>query len=207
MFNRKEYMKAYNAWYQLKNKDKLLVQKKEYYKKHKAESKQYYLNHCCTLEAKQAKRKYQAQRRQDPEICKIIKANKKKYYSTQKAREIRSKTRNLKRQEPIERLKVRIGTQIRKKFKRKYKIKKFCVWESLVGYSANDLKQHLENNFLPGMSWDNMKEWHIDHKIPISWAKNENEVIKLFALSNLQPLWAKENVSKGNRWVANVLEI
>ena len=50
------------------------------------------------------------------------------------------------------------------------------------------------------MSWDNYGEWHLDHKIPISWATTEDEVYKLNKYENFQPLWASENCSKGNRY-------
>lgn len=50
------------------------------------------------------------------------------------------------------------------------------------------------------MSWENYGNWHLDHKTPISWAKNETEAILLCHYTNYQPLWAKENISKGNRF-------
>ncbi len=50
------------------------------------------------------------------------------------------------------------------------------------------------------MTWENHGEWHIDHIIPISWGKTESEVIELNHYTNFQPLWAKDNLSKGNRW-------
>lgn len=41
-------------------------------------------------------------------------------------------------------------------------------WQSLVGYTASDLKAHIERQFLAGMSWDNAGDWHIDHIVPVS---------------------------------------
>ncbi len=41
-------------------------------------------------------------------------------------------------------------------------------WETLVGYTCEQLRRHLERRFLPGMTWDNYGEWHVDHKIPVS---------------------------------------
>ena len=41
------------------------------------------------------------------------------------------------------------------------------------------LKKHIENLFCDGMSWDNKSDWHIDHKIPLSYAKSEEELYKL----------------------------
>jgi hypothetical protein len=51
------------------------------------------------------------------------------------------------------------------------------------------------------MNWDNysFRGWHIDHIIPLTSAKNEEELIKLCHYTNLQPLWAKDNLSKGGR--------
>ncbi len=75
-------------------------------------------------------------------------------------------------------------------------------WENLVGYSVQDLKKHIESKFLPGMSWDNRHEWHIDHITPrsafnITSAECE-EFKRCWSLENLQPLWAKDNLSKGS---------
>ena len=51
------------------------------------------------------------------------------------------------------------------------------------------------------MNWVNYGEWHIDHIIPISYAKSELEIYELNHYSNLQPLWSKDNLSKGNRFI------
>ena len=76
-------------------------------------------------------------------------------------------------------------------------------WEDLVGYSVDDLKRHLEKQFKDGMSWGNRSEWHIDHIIPKSvfnYEKPEDDDFKkCWALKNLQPLWAKDNISKHNK--------
>ena len=76
-------------------------------------------------------------------------------------------------------------------------------WEELVGYTVQELMQHLEQRFQPGMSWANYGGWHIDHKIPISvfnFTKPEDIAFgRCWGLPNLQPLWAKENMSKHNK--------
>lgn len=70
----------------------------------------------------------------------------------------------------------------------------------IVGCSPEFLKEHLEKQFTQGMSWDLMgKHIHIDHIIPLSSAKTEEEVYKLCHYTNLQPLWANENLKKGNK--------
>jgi len=71
--------------------------------------------------------------------------------------------------------------------------------ELLIGCSFNIAKEHIENNFKLGMSWSNHGEWHIDHIIPLSSAKTKDELIKLCHYTNLQPLWAIDNLSKGNK--------
>lgn len=71
-------------------------------------------------------------------------------------------------------------------------------WEGLVGYTLEDLKQHLEKQFKDGMNWNNYGPyWHIDHRIPQSWFSFESYEDKGFkecwSLDNLQPKKAYEN--------------
>ncbi len=77
-------------------------------------------------------------------------------------------------------------------------------WEKLVGYTTEDLMNCLGKQFKDGMNWNNYGEWHIDHKKPVSHFNfksfNDVEFKKCWSLNNLQPLWAKENQSKGNRY-------
>lgn len=78
-------------------------------------------------------------------------------------------------------------------------------WESIVGYTLQDLKEHLEKQFLPGMSWDNYgrKGWNIDHIIPIRFFRYNDmrdvEFRYCWSLDNLQPLWEKDNLEKGDK--------
>lgn len=74
-------------------------------------------------------------------------------------------------------------------------------WRDLVPYSLPELMDHLERQFLPGMTWENCGKWHLDHKIPRKYfqIKSEKDVAfkASWALDNLQPLWAIDNIRKG----------
>jgi hypothetical protein len=82
-------------------------------------------------------------------------------------------------------------------------------WRSSLGYSMQELKEHLEKQFAPGMSWDNYGRgaecWHIDHIKPVSWfnfsSVEDVEFKACWALENLAPKWEFENLSKGARFV------
>jgi hypothetical protein len=79
-------------------------------------------------------------------------------------------------------------------------LKKGCHWEDLVGYTVDQLKSHLEKQFLPGMSWENYGKWHIDHKIPVAvfniTSFQDIDFHKCWALDNLQPMWKIDNLKK-----------
>lgn len=77
-------------------------------------------------------------------------------------------------------------------------------WKStakLIGCSVKYLMKHLEKQFKPGMSWQNRNEWHVDHIIPCHAFNltNPEQQKKCFHYTNLQPLWAAENYSKGKK--------
>lgn len=78
----------------------------------------------------------------------------------------------------------------------KYKLEGEHTIDILV-YSAYDLKQHMEYLFTEGMAWKNHGEWHIDGKIPLSVFQKETPMSIVNSLENLQPLWSKDNLSKG----------
>lgn len=77
--------------------------------------------------------------------------------------------------------------------------KKTSKTEALIGVSYETAKIHLERKFTKGMNWGNIGEWHIDHIIPLSSAKTEEELKALCHYTNLQPLWAKDNLSKSDK--------
>ncbi len=74
------------------------------------------------------------------------------------------------------------------------------AWQSLVGYTLEELRDHLEKQFLPRMTWSNRSKWHIDHIVALAEFKitttDSDEFRTAWALSNLRPLWAKRNIAK-----------
>ena len=99
-------------------------------------------------------------------------------------------------------LKYRITKNIRSRTYSAFKAKginKNTKTLDMLGCTKQELIKHIESQFKQGMSWDNKSEWHIDHIIPLSSAKNENELIKLSHYKNLQPLWEIENKIKSNK--------
>lgn len=78
--------------------------------------------------------------------------------------------------------------------------------ESLLGYTIAELRTHLERQFLRGMTWDNMGEWHVDHIVPLAsftiTGADCPELKRAWALPNLRPLWARDNLSKSAKRVS-----
>ena len=73
---------------------------------------------------------------------------------------------------------------------------------SQLNYNFEQLKKRIEMQFKDGMSWSNHGEWHIDHIIPVSELIRcgVTDPAKINALENLRPMWAKDNISKGDRF-------
>jgi len=74
----------------------------------------------------------------------------------------------------------------------------------LLGCSIEEAKHHLENQFKIGMSWSNYGHtgWHIDHIKPCAAfdLSKPEEQQKCFHYTNIQPLWAKENLIKSDKF-------
>lgn len=70
----------------------------------------------------------------------------------------------------------------------------------IIGCSKDDLRNHLQSKFKDGMTWENYgKHWHIDHIVPLISARTADDVKRLCHWTNLQPLTAFENISKGSK--------
>jgi hypothetical protein len=105
--------------------------------------------------------------------------------------------------DPNSALRVKLGVNLRsrlnKAIKGNYKLGS-AVKD--LGCSINELREYLEVQFQPGMTWNNWSRdgWHIDHIKPLSSFNltNREELLKAVHYSNLQPLWAKDNLVKSN---------
>ena len=76
----------------------------------------------------------------------------------------------------------------------------------LLGASVKDVLSHIERQFQPGMNWDNwtVDGWHLDHIRPCASfdLTDPEHQRECFHFSNLQPLWAADNIRKGDKWKA-----
>lgn len=126
-----------------------------------------------------------------------VRENTKKYRQTKKYVESWKKTSKKNR------LHQTISTRMRQSLNGcKYNRK----WESLVNYTLEGLKQHLELQFQEGMDWSNhgLYGWHIDHVRPIDSfdieSYDDDDFKECWSLSNLQPLWWQDNLRKSNNY-------
>jgi len=150
------------------------------------------------------------------ECCKLItktyytnnidKVNeRKKIYVKNNRDKVMSRIKNYvnkrKKVDPIFALSINIRNRIRAVLKYKNIGNLSKKTEEIIGCGPADFKKHIESKFTDGMSWDNHGNtgWHLDHIIPLSSAKTIEEVIKLNHYTNLQPLWATDNLKKGKK--------
>jgi len=79
-------------------------------------------------------------------------------------------------------------------------------WEDIIGYTIDDLKKHLEAQFIDGMTWETYGKdgWHLDHIVPKSVFNFKSydhiDFKRCWALENLQPLWGEENLRKRDKF-------
>tara|TARA_Y100000310_G_C20519174_1_gene732774 strand:- start:237 stop:917 length:681 start_codon:yes stop_codon:yes gene_type:complete len=157
-----------------------------------------------TTQYRYACKKCDAQFRRERRKAPEVKEKEKAYKQRPSVRMKDNKRRKLIRQQnPLYRLPTNIASEMRYALGRD---KQGIHWEDIVGYSLNELKDHLESLFQHGMTWDNytFRGWHIDHIVPINVFRldddNWQDVLKtMWQLNNLQPLWYYDNIRKNDR--------
>ena len=70
----------------------------------------------------------------------------------------------------------------------------------LLGCSVDFFMDYISSKFQEGMSWENYGEWHLDHIKPLYLSENEEDLLLLNHYTNLQPLWAKDNLRKNRKY-------
>lgn len=179
-----EYMTTYLKHYYIKHKEILTERSKNYYETNKDEllekCKEYVKNNFNKTADYQ--KKYRENNKE--------KLQNYRYFYNKNRRET----------DTFFNLKNSVSHRVRQFLKVK-KITKNNKTFEIVGCTPEFLKEHLEKQFKDGMTWENygLFGWHIDHIIPLSSAKTEEEIYKLCHYTNLQPLWAEENLKKNNK--------
>lgn len=97
---------------------------------------------------------------------------------------------------PVGRLARNVSSRVRSAFTNRGYTKRSKA-NAILGCDWEFLKQHIERQFLPGMTWEKMgSEIHIDHIVPLDAAETEQDVLLLNHFTNLRPMWAEENIRK-----------
>lgn len=112
--------------------------------------------------------------------------------------------KNRRQQDDMYRLVTNIRNRVKKYMRAKGMMSRISKSNyDMIGCTPQELREHIESKFIDGMSWDNygFTGWHLDHIIPLASANTKEEIIKLNHYTNLQPLWAIDNMKKGGRTV------
>ena len=127
-----------------------------------------------------------------------ISAKKYREANRDKIRQDKNRQRKeLEAKDPLSLMKRRLRNRTGTAFRRMSWNKKGTV--DLLGAEYQVVFDRITSLFTEGMSWENRELWHIDHIIPLDSATTEEELIKLCHYTNLQPLWAKDNLIKSNK--------
>jgi hypothetical protein len=177
--------RCYEKEYYLKNKMKRLLSSKEYYYKNKDnindKCSEYYFSHRKQNKLRKDEKDF------NKECIDVIDRNRERQNHRRRT-DIRVKIAHS--------LRSRLNLAIKNNQKVGSAVKD-------LGCSIEQFKAHLESKFLSGMTWDNygLRGWHIDHIIPLDRfdLTNREELLKACHYTNLQPLWAKDNLKKSNK--------
>jgi len=208
----KDCAKEYDREYQKTDK------RKEYLEKSKTDEKriEYKKNYMKEYQKTDKRKEYLEKSKTDGKRIEYKKNYRKEYESSEKRKEYkntekykeykrkynRKYIKNRKEIDSLFKLSISIRNRIRESI---YQLgfSKHSKTRDILGCEVHEFKIHLESLFTDGMSWENygkdMSGWQLDHIIPISIAKNYDELIHLNHYKNFQPLWAIDNIKKSNK--------
>ena len=197
----KELKKETSAEYRKNNKEAIAEYKKEYYQKNKERMKEVSAEY--RKNNKEAIARYT--RKWEEENKEAIAEYKKEYRKNKWRTNLDFKFQMILRNALYKNLKRYLIKETNPEFSYTK------ASSSLLGCTVEELKTYIENQFEDGMTWENWAYdgWHLDHIIPCSSfdLTKKKEQKKCFHYTNLQPLWAKDNMSKGSKLNWNKKEL
>ena len=183
--NKEKHAEQTRIW-RINNRERLLEYDRKRHKRDREKERQYYKNNRAV------------RREKEKEYLKINKSKRNAY--------LRSYDKARRSSDTLYKLSTTLRNTIYRGF-RYSGIGKPKKTELLLGCSIELAKEHIERQFKKGMTWKNHGQWHIDHIVPLASAKTEEDLIFLCHYTNLQPLWAKDNILKGRKIVEHQLKI
>ena len=190
----KQCRKIEGKIYRELNTEKRKQTMKNWYSKNPNYNKEYYLNNVEYLNEKNKEWYYLNTERHRETSKKWNECNREKmneYYN--------NRIKIIRKTDPLKTLKFNVRSRLYNILRIKNITKQNKTFD-IVGCSPEFLKEHIGNQFTEGMSWGLMgRRIHIDHIIPLSSEKTEEEVYKLCHYTNLQPLWAEDNLRKSDK--------
>jgi hypothetical protein len=127
------------------------------------------------------------------------------YMRSYRLRPYVAKIDRMRAQKPEIRLKNSVARSIQKRLRKGGR-----RTHGFLGCSISEFKNFIESKFAPGMTWENyglyfrggQMTWHLDHIKPITLfdLSKEEQILQCFHYTNYQPMWADENIKKGNKY-------
>ena len=199
--NNKQYHKLYMKRYVLNNKAKLAAYNKQYNFDNKTHQQEYMQRY--SLDNKPQRQEYIQQYNKQYYKQEHIKHHRRQYYKQEHIKHHRRQYYKQRYQtDLLYKIKRSLRTSVSSAFRRIGQNKPART-EQLLGCSWLEAKAHFERLFQEGMRWDNHGEWHIDHIRPVASFKPD-ELHLMNHISNLQPLWAEENL--GSKKVSDMVK-
>jgi hypothetical protein len=207
--------KKYRKEYYLKNKEKLSIISRKYYQENdtkiKARVNKYRLDNIEDIFKKKKEYRLKNKEKENDRSRKWHIENKTKVSRYRVKNKEKISTNHLiyvknRRKNDIQ---FRLQTNLRSRLRRAIKInQKAGSAIKDLGCTIPELKTYIENQFQPGMTWDNYGRsgWHIDHRLALANfdLTDKNQFLRACNYTNLQPMWAMENIRKSNKLITNI---